>query len=170
MSARTRLTARDKKNKLLADLSDVRRQILAAAASLPAEKQDAAFLGVWSVKDLLSHLAGWDYANLEGVEAILQGKLPAFYASIDKDWKTFNSLLVLKYKKEALAEMISCVEDSHRQLISFLEGVPVEEFIKDRGVRYKGYRVIVARILQSELDDECVHLKQIMAFTRGIPD
>jgi hypothetical protein len=161
MTARARLTAQEKKSALLAEMKAVRAQILAAAAALPAEKQAAVFLGEWTVKDLLAHLAGWDDANMEAAQALLQGRLPAFYASIDKDWKTFNALLVARLKEHGYAQTIACAEHSHRRLLAFLEEVPPPEFPKDRGVRYRGYRVTIARILQSELDDERVHLQQV---------
>ena len=65
--------AQAKKEGILADLVETREKILDAASSLSPADQDRVFLGVWSVKDLLAHLVGWDFANLEAAQAILAG-------------------------------------------------------------------------------------------------
>ena len=65
------------KKQVLDALSVAREKVLSAAAALPPEKQDQVFLGIWDVKDLLAHLAGWDYANLEASQAVLAERLPA---------------------------------------------------------------------------------------------
>ncbi len=156
--------AQVKKEQVIAELSEARRGILDAAAMLPAERQDEVFLGVWSVKDLLAHLVGWDLANMEAARAVLAGQLPAFYAHHDRDWQTYNARLVVQHKKADWAEMVAAVEGSHRELIEVVRTIPAEELDKDRGVRFKGYKVTVARLLQAEAGDEKRHAAQIGEF------
>jgi uncharacterized damage-inducible protein DinB len=156
-----RATAQAKKDKVIAELVEARRKILDAAAALPLEKQDEVFLGIWSAKDLLAHLVGWDYTNLAAVEEILAGQLPSFYAHHDRDWRTYNTGLVAKYKREASVALLSLVQDSHQRLVDFLRTVPAEEFGKDRGLRFRGYKVTIARLLQAEASDEETHYKQL---------
>ena len=55
------------KDELLFGLKAVRESILNEALALPAEARDRVFLGTWSVMDLLAHLAGWDFTNLQAV-------------------------------------------------------------------------------------------------------
>jgi hypothetical protein len=86
-------------------LVETRRRILDAASSLSPAEQNEVSLGVCSVKDLLAHLAGWDFANIEAVEAILVGRLPSFYSHYDRDWKTLNARLVAEYRKDNLADL-----------------------------------------------------------------
>ena len=157
-------TAQAKKNDIIAELVETRRTILDAASSLPSERQDEVFLGVWSVKDLLAHLAGWDFTNIEAAKEILTGKVPSFYSHYDRDWKTYNARLVAEYKKDNYADLISSVEDSHQKLIDFVKTVPAEEFDKDRGVRFKRYKVTIARLLQAEIDDEKTHHAETKEF------
>ena len=64
-------TAQTKKEQLIAEAIATRRELLDVALALPEAEQDTVFLGQWTVKDVLAHLAGWDNANLEGIEAIL---------------------------------------------------------------------------------------------------
>jgi len=153
--------AQAKKEQIIAGLIEARREILDAAAMVPAKQQDQAFLGVWSVKDLLAHLVGWDLTNMEAARQVLAGQIPAFYASHDRDWQSYNARLVAQHKKADWVEMVAAVEESHRELIEHVRTIPAEELDKDRGVRYKGYRVTIARLLQAEAGDEKRHAAQI---------
>jgi hypothetical protein len=153
-----------KKSQIISDLIEARRKILDVASSLPPAQQDEVFLGAWSIMDLLAHLAGWDFANLEAAQAILAGKVPAFYAHHDRDWKTFNARLVAEHKKDDFALLLASVEDSHQVLVDFLETIPAEEFGRDRGVRFRRYKVTIARLLQAEAKDEAEHYTQIKEF------
>lgn len=153
-----------KKNQIITGLTRARSKILDAASVLSPEQQDQVFLGVWSVKDLLAHLAGWDYTNVEAVKELVASQLPKFYAYSDRDWKTYNARLVEEYKKDDFAGLVSSVSKSHQTLIDFLKTVPAEEFEKDRAVRFKGYKVTLARLLQAEIDDEKIHYDQIKQF------
>jgi hypothetical protein len=161
VKAKTTLT----KQKILSELIEIRHVILDTTAKLSTEARSTVFLGTWSLKDLLAHLAGWDFTNLGAVKDIQAGKLPEFYAFYDRDWKTYNAGLVAKYKRDDFDELLAVVRDSQRQLIEYLETVPAEAFEKDFGVRSgRCTRVTIARLLQAELEDEQEHLRQIQDF------
>ncbi len=164
MSQVRRQSRSAKKDQIVTGLMQARKKILDAASSLSPEQQDKVFLGVWSVKDLMAHLVGWDYTNIQAVKELVTGKLPSFYAYHDRDWKTYNARLVEEYRKDDFAELVSSVSKSHQTLIDFLNTVPAEEFEKDRSVRFKGYKVTIARVLQVEINDEKVHYNQIKQF------
>jgi hypothetical protein len=155
--------AEAKKQQVIAGLIEVRRQMLEVAAALPEEKQDLVFLGVWSVKDLLAHLVGWDAANLEAVKAIRAGRLPAFYAHYDHDWRTYNSQLVRRYRLEDYVLLMARVQASHKRLMRYLRTIPAVEFVEHAGLRFKGYKVTIAGELQVEIRDERLHLAQMQA-------
>jgi len=153
------------KQELLSAVIETRTAVLQAASQLSPEDQDTVFLGVWSVKDLIAHLIGWDFANLAAAKNIQAGKLPEFYAHQDKDWKTFNAGLVAKYKRDDFEELLALSRDSPGQLIAYLESLSAEVFDKDFGVRTKrNYKVTIARLMQAELKDGKEHLKQIQEF------
>jgi hypothetical protein len=156
--------AQAKKDEVISGLIEARACILAAASLLPAERRDQVFLGVWSVKDLLAHLVGWDRTNIEASQEILAGKLPSFYTHHDRDWKTYNAGLVERYRKDDWTRMVSAVEKSHRNLIDFLQGIAAEEFDRDRGLRAGRYKVTIARLMKAEATDERKHCEQIRRF------
>ena len=127
-------------------------------------ERDTAFLGTWTVKDLVAHLVGWDYANLEGVEAVLAGRLPAFYAHYDPDWRAFNAGLVSAYRRDSLAEGIGAAEESLYNLLAAAQAVSAAEFVQDHGVRSPGgRRVTIVMLLSAEAGDERKHLQQLKA-------
>jgi hypothetical protein len=160
-------TEQERKDNIISALIQARRRILDMAYSLPPEKQDEVFLGVWSVKDLLAHLIGWDYTNLEAVKSVLEGELPEFYSQRDRDWETYNAMLVERHKEEDFTELLYSLETSQRALMGFLATVPPDEFDKDTGVRYKRYKVTMARLLEAEAKDEEEHGRQIKEFATG---
>jgi uncharacterized damage-inducible protein DinB len=155
--------AQIRKEQLLARLQEIRAGILEEASDLSAKKQAMVFLGRWSIKDLLAHLAGWDYTNKEAASFVMAGKL-AFYAHHDRDWAKYNDMLVAKYKRDHIDELIELVKDAQRQLIDFIQTVPLSAFNKDFGVRFRGYKVTIQRLLEAELKDEQTHLQQIIDF------
>jgi hypothetical protein len=157
-------TAQQKKEAILAGLVDVRSEILHAAQALPPEKQNRVFLGAWDIEDLLAHLVGWDYTNIQMAQQVLGNLLPNFYEHYDRDWQSFNAGLVSRYRIDDFSRMLAAVQDSHQQLIAYLETIPPDEFFKDRGLRFKGYKVMLGRLLEAELKDENIHLAQIEQF------
>ena len=158
-------TAQTKKEQLIAEAFAARRELLDVASVLSEAEEDTVVLGHWTVKDVLAHLVGWDHANLEGIEALLAGRLPAFYAHYDPDWRTFNAGLVSKYKRNRLTESIAAAEESHAALLAAAEAVPAAEFGQDHGVRSaKGRRVTIAMLLIAEAGDERKHAQQIKDF------
>lgn len=152
------------KEQVLSNLIETRQSILAEVSDLSKEQQDQVFLGIWSLKDLLAHLIGWDHANLEAVKSVLAGRVPAFYEHHDRDWQTYNAILVRKHRKGTFRELVVRAKDSQEKLIVFLQTVPPENFDKDFGVRFRGYKVTVQRLLEAERGDEQTHLQQIIDY------
>jgi hypothetical protein len=155
-----------KKENLLQELREVRNSILEVSASFPQEEAEQVFLGSWSLLDLLAHLVGWDYTNMEASKEILRGEMPSFYDKYDKDWNSYNAVLVSEYKRDSLDEMISCVTESHGDLLRFIGDLPPEQIFVDHGVRRGSYKVIISRLLEADIQDVNEHLRQIKAFVR----
>jgi hypothetical protein len=155
-----------KKSQVLSALVKTRQSILAEVSKLSNAQRAQIFLGIWSIKDLLAHLAGWDDTNREAAGYVLTGKLPPFYAHHDRDWAKYNARLVAKYKRDQMEELIELVKGSQRELIELLETIPPELPNKDFGVRFRGYKVTVQRLLEAELEDEQTHRQQTVDFLR----
>ena len=53
-------------------------------------------------------------------------------------------------------------------MIEFLQTIPPEKFNKDFGVRFRGYKVTIQRLLEAEREDEQTHLGQIRDFFKEV--
>lgn len=153
-----------RKDQILTALVETRQDILTEASRLSDQERDQVFLGIWSIKDLLAHLIGWDLTNLQAVRSVLNGKVPDFYKHHDRDWQSYNAILVKKHKKDSCKELLAEARESQGQLLEFLNTIPPEQFNRDFGVRFRGYKVTVQRLLEAEREDEQTHLQQIMGF------
>lgn len=151
-------------DQLLSDLDRVRTDLIAAATSLPADEREEVFLGVWNIHHLIAHLIGWDYTNIQAAQDVRAGQLPQFYAHHDRDWQSYNAKLVKEYRQENWDDLLAAAADSHQQLMTFLRGLPAEVFDRDRGLRFRGWKVTIARLLQAEAEDEVTHTAQVAAF------
>jgi hypothetical protein len=164
---KTRQSAEDFKSGLLYGLKAVRESILAEALALPPHACDEVFLGTWSVMDLLAHLAGWDHANLQAARDILDGLVPEFYEHHDRDWQTYNASLVSTYKQTSLHRQVELVRRSQRQLLDEIQRISPEDLKRDTGVRARGIKVTIARLLQAELEDETTHFEQVYEYRKS---
>jgi hypothetical protein len=156
-----------RKEDILSALVEVRQKLLAEASELSDAQRNQIFLGVWSVKDMLAHLIGWDETNLHAVKSVLEGQVPSFYEHHDRDWQTYNAGLVKKHKKASSKELLTAVKDSQEKLINFLQTITPEYFNKDFGVRFRGYKVTIQRLLEAETKDEQTHHRQMTDFFKG---
>lgn len=153
-----------RKEQILTKWLQTRQSILAEASGLSEKQRDQVFLGIWSIKDLLAHLIGWDRTNRDAVKSVLEGQLPVFYNHHDRDWQTYNAMLVREYKRDSFKELLTLLKQSQEQLLEFLNTIPPETFNKDFGVRFRGYKVTIQRLLEAETEDEQTHLQQIIGF------
>lgn len=149
---------------LIQTMAAVRQEILTAARSLSPEARRIIYLGSWSVREMLAHLIGWDHANQQAIQELLAGKLPAFYAFHDRGWKSYNQMLVERFDQAEDQVLLVEIARSHTELLSALEVLPVEEYDRDRNVRFKGWKVTIRRLMQAELQDEEEHLAQLIEF------
>lgn len=156
--------AQAKKEQVLSEMQRVRSELMTEVAALSRKERDTVFLGIWSVRDLLAHLAGWDFANLDAAKRIIKGGLPSFYEHKDRDWQTFNAMLVKRYRLNTFREQLAILKRSQQMLIDHLQTIPPEDFNRDFGVRFRGYKVTVQRLLEADIKDVRIHHQQIVDF------
>ncbi len=157
-------TQENKKRELIDSLLAARSSILELVLALSPEQRDVVFLGEWSVKDLLAHLAGWDITNLQAVKQILEGVYPSFFQHYDKDWHTYNASLVDQYKIEPFEALLAELDDSHRQLTTYLDALPASDILNAKVLRASGRSVTIRNLLKAEAADESRHALQLRDF------
>jgi|CXWK01.1.fsa_nt_gi hypothetical protein len=154
----------------LDELGQARTTVLTALNSLPPDSRREPFLGIWSSYELVAHLIGWDYTNIQAIADIQAGQLPQFYAHRDRDWQTYNAHLVREYSKESWEELMAAVADSYLCLVTVLRSLPADEFYKDRGIRFRGWKVMISVLVEADIKDVTTHAAQVAAFKQqGLP-
>lgn len=153
-----------RKEEIISDLTSARQSVLAEMALLTEGQLNEPCVGIWCVKDVLAHLIGWDYTNLQAVQEILAGQRPTFFQYYDKDWRSFNAHLVAIYRKEPFGEHIKEAETSHQQLVGFLQSLPAEKLVNGKSPREQGRTITIRNLLKSEAADERKHAEKIHAF------
>jgi len=153
-----------KKEQIISELQRDRSELLTEVAALSRKERDTVFLGIWSVKDMLAHLAGWDYTNIDAVKSVVTGKLPSFYEHKDRDWQTYNAMLVKKYRRNTYRELRATLKGSQQKLVDYLQTIPPKYFNRDFGVRFRGYKVTIQRLLEADVKDAQIHHQQIIDF------
>ncbi len=156
-----------KREQVLANCLGARKKLRDEISQLTSAQHEIVFLGVWSIKDLLAHIIGWDFANYAAVKSVLKGQLPTFYKYRDHDWQTYNAMLVKKYKKDSVQELLADMDASQAKLLKQVDKIPVENFNKDFGVRFRRYKVTIRRLIEADTKDVQIHLEQIVDFFRG---
>lgn len=152
------------KTDLINSLAGIRACLLATAASIPEDQRYTPFLGDWSLMELLAHIAGWDVTYLQAVKDIQASKMPNFYSQFDAEWQKYNTSLVGQYRKENFNEQLELVKNTHKDLLRYLQDLPEGEFERDHGLRNGQSKVTIARLLESEIEDEQTHCMDIEDF------
>ncbi len=158
------------KAEMINSLAGVRACLLATAASIPESQRFTPFLGDWSVMELLAHIAGWDITNLQAVRDIEAGTMPKFYSLYDTEWQTYNATLVDRYRKTDFSEQLELVKNTHMELLQYLQELPDREFERDHGLRNGRSKVTIARLLDSEIEDEQTHCMDLEDFRERLAD
>ena len=148
----------------LDELGQARTTVLTALNSLPPDSRREPFLGIWSSYELVAHLIGWDYTNIQAIADIQAGQLPQFYAHRDRDWQTYNAYLVREYSEESWEELMAAVAESYRCLVAVLRALPADELYRDRGIRFRGWKVLIGRLVEADIKDVTIHAGQVRAF------
>jgi hypothetical protein len=158
----------DRKGEIIAGLIEIRKQIVDTVSGLSAEQQDEVFVGSWSCKDLLAHLAGWDYTNIDAVKDVRAGKTPRVFEHWEPNWVSYNAELIRKYKRDDFTELLAVIKESHQALIEYIRKIPSIDIERDFGIRSPdGTNITAEWFLQFEIEDEGRHYDQIIEWLKG---
>lgn len=93
--------------------------------------------GAWSVRDILAHVTTWEEEALKHLPLILKGGKPPLYSVTYGGIDAFNARMTEQKKDLSLAEVLQQLEDTHRQLIGFIESTPEDQFSGETRFRHR---------------------------------
>lgn len=117
-----------KKQQLIAKLERAWAELQDAYAGLSeAQMLEPGVTGGWSVKDILAHVTVWEAEALKHLPHILEGKRPPTYASQYGGLDAFNAQMSAQKHALPLARVLKDLEETHRQLIAYVQAAPEEQ-------------------------------------------
>jgi hypothetical protein len=99
-----------------------------------AQLTEPGAMGSWSVKDILAHVTTWEEEALKHLPLIIAGGRPpryVTYGGID----AFNAQMMEQKRGISLADVRRHMDDTHRRLITFIEGAPAGQFTRETRAR-----------------------------------
>src|SRR5215467_9325096 len=101
-----------------------------------AQLTEPGVMGEWSVKDILAHVTTWEEEALKYLPLILTGGIPPRYiqyGGID----AFNAQMVEQKRDTVLSDVLRQLDETHRQLLDYLQSVPEEHFTRETRFRHR---------------------------------
>jgi hypothetical protein len=93
--------------------------------------------GDWSVRDVLAHVTTWEQEALKHLPAIITGVKPLRYSVAYGGINRFNRIMTEQKRDLTLAEVQQNLEDTHRQLIRYIESVHDEQIRTETPFRHR---------------------------------
>jgi hypothetical protein len=101
-----------------------------------AQLTEPGVAGDWSVKDMLAHVTTWEQEALTHLPTISAGGRPPKYVS-NGGLDGFNAQTTEPKRALSLADVLRQLNDTHRQLLDYIAGVPDELFATDTRFRHR---------------------------------
>jgi uncharacterized damage-inducible protein DinB len=143
--------------------TSTRLELLLAQLSVAEINQPGA-VGVWSVKDVLAHLAFWERYAINTLEAIARGETPVLAA--DDETERNNASVVAQYYQRSLAAVISDWQQAREELLDALEDLDDQMLNDPDYFPWSEGRPLLDRIAGNSFDHEQEHIEQIREWMR----
>jgi uncharacterized protein (TIGR03083 family) len=141
--------------------TSIRMELLLSQLSVEQFNRPGA-VGVWSVKDVLVHIAFWERYTVNMLQAIARGKTPDLLA--DDSTERNNASVVAQYYQRPLAAVISDWQEAREDLLEALEDLDDEDLNDPDRFPWSAGRTLLDRIAGNSFDHEQEHIEQILAW------
>ncbi len=121
----------------------------------------------WTIKELLAHLAGWDDATIQALQALELGNEPPLLAMRGIDF--YNSQTVAERAELNYDQIVKEWELIRKQLIALLNEMP-EELVQKQIVTPWADIMSVASMVQVMIDHEEEHAEAVEERLKGRDD
>jgi hypothetical protein len=124
------------RQQLLAKLDDAWEALADSYAGLTdAQLVAPGVTGDWSVKDILAHVTIWEEQALEHLPTLARGERPPRYADTHGGIDAFNAKSMAARMDLPLRTVLQQHEETHAQLVDYLQGVPEALFVRETPFR-----------------------------------
>jgi hypothetical protein len=102
-----------------------------------AQLTEPGVMGDWSVKDILAHVTWWEEEALKHLPLIIKEGRPPRYSTQYGGIDAFNALMTERKQNLSLADVLQQQDETHRQLIEYIQSVPEEQFTRETRFRHR---------------------------------
>jgi hypothetical protein len=141
--------------------TSTRLELLLAQLNVEQMNQPGA-VGVWSVKDVLVHVAFWERYAVNIIRAAVDGETPNLVA--DDQTERSNASVVAQYYQRALSAVIADWQAAREELLEWIEDLSDEDLNDVERFPWSGGRTLLDHIATSSYEHEQEHIDQIRAW------
>jgi uncharacterized protein (TIGR03083 family) len=141
--------------------TSTRLELLLAQLSVEQINQPGA-VGVWSVKDVLAHLAFWERYCVRMLRAVARGETPEMDA--DDATERSNASVVAQYYQRPLSGVVADWQQAREDLLEQLERLADDDLHDPDRFPWSAGRTLLERIAGNSYEHEQEHIDQIRAW------
>ncbi len=141
--------------------TSTRMELLLAQLSVAEINQPGA-VGVWSVKDVLAHIAFWERYAANIIRDAMRGSTPVLAA--DDETERSNASVVAQYYQRSLAAVIADWQQAREDLLEAIEDLDDEDLNDPDRFPWSEGRTLLDRLAGNSFDHEQEHIEQIRAW------
>lgn len=121
--------------------------------------------GVWSVKDIIAHLASYEHLLVDVLSTFVGGGPTPYLSKYTDPGGNFNDSEVAARKGKSFKEVLGEFNDTHAQVISLAARIPVETFRQTGTLPWYGMEYALDDfIVYNQYGHKREHSAQIAAF------
>jgi hypothetical protein len=126
------------KESLLGQAREEFRAFKAVLEGLDAARLSQAWLGEWSVRDILAHISAWHRELGPALERMARGEKPILDGVSYEDVNAWNARFAAAKRDTPVAEVLKELDSSHEYFLAQAAKVPEERFDPGR----TAYRIV----------------------------
>ena len=114
------------------------RALKAAVTGLDERRMTEVWLGMWSVKDILAHIAGWHRELGPAIDRMARGERPIPEGTSYEDVDSWNARFAAAKQAAPVSEVLRELDASHASFMAQAAKVPEERFVPGK----TAYRIV----------------------------
>ncbi|MCL6644108.1 MAG: maleylpyruvate isomerase N-terminal domain-containing protein [Dehalococcoidia bacterium] len=153
-------TRADERRRLLAELELERNQFIRNVETCRIRDIERPFIGDWSVKDIVGHVASWEAEVVTALRELRAGRRPELYDFNRSRLDAWNQEHVERKRSLGFFSVLEQLKDGRHRLLEELAHIPDEDLVDD-GSRYR-------KLVQAVIDHDREHWHAIAARLAGM--
>jgi hypothetical protein len=113
--------------------------LLKSVEELPeADWKVGGVCGVWSVKDIIAHMASYEHLMAEVLSTFLDGGPTPYMEEMARSGQEFNDVLVERSRDKSVAEVLADYNDAHSRVMTLAAQISAETYRENGTIPWYG--------------------------------